>query len=94
MTTLTDDTRTLDRSSIEEQWDGARIVRGKARARFFTGHGVEYLPVRVDIDAGTVRVWDAIAGYYTSCHSLPAGEVRHLLRLAREAAAAPWMVQS
>ncbi len=29
---------------------------------------------RVDAD-GTVRVWDSVAGYFTTCHSLTAGQI-------------------
>ena len=40
--------------------------------------------IRVDED-GTVRAWDAVAGHYTLCHSLPAGCVRYCQARARRA---------
>ena len=35
-----------------------------------------------DID-GTVRVYDSVAGYYTSCHSLTPGQIAYVLRMTR-----------
>lgn len=31
---------------------------------------------------GTVRVYDRVAGYYTTCHSLTAGQIARVRRLA------------
>ena len=28
--------------------------------------------------AGVVRVWDSVAGHYTTCHSLSVGQVRYV----------------
>lgn len=39
------------------------------RARAFAGQGVRTHQATIDTD-GTIRVWDAIAGHYTLCHSL------------------------
>lgn len=39
------------------------------RARAFAGQGVRTHEVTVHAD-GTIRVWDAVAGHYTTCHSL------------------------
>jgi hypothetical protein len=44
------------------------------RARGFSGYGVETLSVCVD-DDGTVRVYDSVAGHYTTLHSLSAQAV-------------------
>jgi hypothetical protein len=57
----------------------------KARARFFTGHGIETLSVMVAGD-GSVRVWDSVAGHYTTCHALSQAAVRRIRRLAAAAA--------
>lgn len=32
---------------------------------------------------GTVRVWDSVAGHWTLCHSLTAGQIRRIVRLAK-----------
>jgi hypothetical protein len=37
---------------------------------------------RVDAD-GTVRVWDSVAGHYTTCHSLTERQYRYCRRNAR-----------
>jgi hypothetical protein len=55
-----------------------------ARARYFSGQGIETLPVLVESD-GTIRVWDAVAGHYTVCHSLAPSAERRIRRLAKEA---------
>jgi hypothetical protein len=39
------------------------------RAKAFSCENVKTHTVAVDAD-GTVRVWDSVAGYYTTCHSL------------------------
>lgn len=52
-----------------------------ARARFFTGNGIETLRVLVERD-GTVRPWDAVAGHYTTCHALSPRAARRIARLA------------
>lgn len=36
---------------------------------------------RVDAD-GTVRVWDSVAGHYTTCHSLTARQIASARRRA------------
>lgn len=51
------------------------------RCRAFSHEGVRENTLRVDAD-GTVRVWDSVAGHYTTCHALSAG----VLRRARKAA--------
>ena len=44
------------------------------RAKAFSGEGVR--THRIMIEDGRVLVWDSIAGYYTSCHSLSAATIR------------------
>lgn len=48
------------------------------RAKAFSGGKVQTCRCIADQD-GTVRVWDAIAGHYTRCHSLSAAAVRRVL---------------
>lgn len=40
------------------------------RAKAFSSQGVRSHKIAVDMLSGIVRVWDAIAGHYTTCHSL------------------------
>jgi hypothetical protein len=41
--------------------------------------------VRVSVDAeGAVRVWDLVAGHYTTCHRLSARTMRRIARRAAE----------
>jgi hypothetical protein len=42
---------------------------------------VETIRVMVDVD-GTVRVWDSVAGYYTTCHRLGTSAIRRIRKLA------------
>ena len=60
------------------------VVELKAKA--FTGHGIQALLVQVSGD-GTVRVWDAVAGHYTTCHILSRSAIARAKRLARAAQA-------
>ena len=53
------------------------------RARAFSGERIR--SHRVQIDGQTVRVWDSVAGHYTTCHALTASAVRRILRAARAA---------
>jgi hypothetical protein len=53
------------------------------RARAFSGGKVEAVRCRVESD-GTVRVWDSVAGHYTTCHSLSAAAQRRARKLAAE----------
>ena len=53
----------------------------KIRAKAFTGEGVRSHKCMVDTD-GTVRVWDSVAGHYTTCHSLSVAAQRRIRRLA------------
>lgn len=51
------------------------------RAKAFATEGVRTNRCTVDAD-GTVRVYDSIAGYYTTCHSLTDAAIRRVRRLA------------
>ena len=51
----------------------------RTRAKAFSRRGIEHIRCQVD-DDGTVRVWDSVAGYYTSCHSLSESEQRRIRR--------------
>lgn len=53
-------------------------IRAKAFGR------METITVSVDED-GTVRVWDEVAGYYTTCHSLSAAAMRRARAAIAEA---------
>jgi hypothetical protein len=55
------------------------------RCRAFTGEGIRKNRIRVDAD-GTVRVFDAVAGYYTTCHVLGAAAQRRAKRMAAQIA--------
>ena len=50
------------------------------RAHAFTGEGIRAQRVSVD-DDGTIRVYDSVAGYYTTCHSLSASAQRRIRAL-------------
>ena len=51
------------------------------RAKAFAGYGVEEIKALVEPD-GTVRVYDDVAGYYTTCHSLSPRAEQRIRRLA------------
>jgi hypothetical protein len=63
-------------------------MKARARARFFSNHGVETRDVMVDTD-GTVRVYDDIAGHYTLCHALSARTQRRIAKEVRVATPRP-----
>lgn len=53
----------------------------RVRAKAFSGEGVREHECMVGAD-GTVRVWDSVAGHYTTCHSLSESAQRRIRRLA------------
>lgn len=64
-----------------------RMARAQARvlsvrAYAFGGYGIENIQCKVDLD-GTVRVYDPIAGHYTTCHSLSPRAQARIRRLAK-----------
>lgn len=52
-----------------------------ARAKAFSSEGVR--THRFLVAGSDVRVWDPVAGFFTSCHSLAPSAVRRIARLAR-----------
>lgn len=52
------------------------------RCKAFSGEGVRMNCVQVS-DCGTVRVWDSVAGHYTTCHCLSAAAQRRARKAAR-----------
>lgn len=55
-----------------------------ARARAFSGEAVRKHSFMVETD-GTVRVYDPVAGYYTTCHALSVKTLRRLRKIAQNA---------
>lgn len=55
------------------------------RARFWHGQGITEEAVYVDITDGIVRVWDDIAGHYTTFHSLSKSAIARIRKMARVA---------
>lgn len=53
------------------------------RAKAFSREGVRSHKVMVYGD-GTVRVWDSVAGHYTSCHSLSQSAQARIRKLAAQ----------
>ena len=53
----------------------------QAVAKPFSGHPRSTYTFRVDAD-GTVRVWDSIAGHYTTCHSMAPAALRRIRAMA------------
>lgn len=53
-----------------------------ARAKAFSGEGIRQHKFALDT-AGTVRVWDAIAGYYTRCHAMSKATESRIRNLAK-----------
>lgn len=54
------------------------------RCRAFDGEGAKQHRLSVDRD-GTVRVWDSVAGHYTTCHSLGRSALARIRRAAARA---------
>lgn len=55
------------------------------RCKAFTCDRVRLNRCMVDAD-GTVRVWDDVAGYYTTCHCLNEATQRRIRRLVEKRA--------
>ncbi len=51
------------------------------RAKAFANEGVKSHKVSIDSD-GTVRVWDSVAGFFTTCHSLSQSAIRRIRKAA------------
>lgn len=54
------------------------------KAKAFTGEGVRAHRVVVEQD-GTVRVFDSVAGHYTTCHALAPSAIKRIQKLAKDA---------
>jgi len=48
---------------------GSEMAVTTIRAKAFLGESIKVHKVAVDAN-GVVRVWDSVAGYYTTCHCL------------------------
>lgn len=58
-------------------------TRFTTRCRAFSGEGVREHRILIEAD-GSVLVWDEVAGSYTRCHALSAGQQARLRKLARD----------
>jgi hypothetical protein len=56
----------------------------RAKAKAFSHEGVREHSFMVDRDTETVRVWDDVAGHFTTCHSLSPKAVRRIRKIAEE----------
>jgi hypothetical protein len=56
-----------------------KAIKKVVRCKAFAGEGVREHRVEIDA-AGAVRVWDSVAGHYTTCHSLSASAIRRIRR--------------
>jgi hypothetical protein len=52
-----------------------------ARAKAFSREGVREHRFRIDAD-GTVRVWDSLAGHFTTCHIMSQATQKRIAKLA------------
>ena len=52
------------------------------RAKAFSTEGVRRNKFRVDLDDGTVRVWDCIAGHYTTVHGMSKAAESRIRKMA------------
>jgi len=56
-----------------------RIVKAKAKA--FSGRGIRWYRFLIGAD-GIVRVWDSVAGQYTTCHSMSRATLARIAKMA------------
>lgn len=61
--------------------DAKTVTIGTIRAKAFSGQSVQ--THRVRIEDGIVRVWDGVAGHFTTCHSLSKSTQARILADAR-----------
>jgi hypothetical protein len=61
----------------------ADVTQMEFRGKVFANRGVETVDARVD-EHGTVRVWDEVAGHWTTCHSISQCNQRAIVAAARE----------
>lgn len=50
------------------------------RAKAFSGDSIKPHKVQVDMTSGIIRVWDSIAGHFTSCHSLSVSAISRIYK--------------
>ena len=62
---------TFDQNYIQDDFTGDFLteIEVTARCKPFTGEGIAEHRIQISRDK-TVRVWDGVAGHYTTCHSL------------------------
>lgn len=62
---------TFDQNYIQDDVTGAYLteIEVTARCKPFSDAGIAEHRIQISRDK-TVRVWDAVAGHYTTCHSL------------------------
>ena len=51
------------------------------RAKAFSGDSLKPHKVQVDMGSGIIRVWDSIAGHFTTCHSLSVSAIRRIYKV-------------
>ena len=59
------------------------LLKGAARAKFFSTGRIQTLPVKVSSD-GSVMIWDTVAGHYTRCHNLSIAAENRIARMVRK----------
>jgi hypothetical protein len=62
------------------------IVQLWVKVAAFSGEGVEENDCLVNFRKNRIIVWDDVAGYYTSCHSISDADKARIFELAREVA--------
>lgn len=63
-----------------------------SRTKAFTGQPIAEHTFDVAAD-GTVRVWDSVAGYFTTCHAISKSAMARIRKMAeKEAMEAGWKV--
>lgn len=62
---------TFDQNHIQDDRTGTFLkdIEVKARCKAFSGQSVEEHRILIGADK-SVRVWDSVAGHYTTCHIL------------------------
>ena len=74
MTNQTNQTATAPTTAAKSK------IEFTGRARAFSGEGMK--SHRFQLTHGELRVWDSVAGHYTTCHCLTPGMVRRLAESA------------
>lgn len=72
---------TFDQNHIQDDRTGTFLkeIEIKARCKAFSGEGVQEHRIQIGADK-TVRVWDSVAGHYTTCHSLSRAAQLRIIR--------------